>query len=505
MVDEERDEEGQEEEEQETAPPPRTATRTRKHGANTPGVGSGNMNGGAAPGKRAPRMLADGTPNAKWDNREAELMWPEILDAIEAKGHSAYEVSIQVVRLSPAGADGAVPMGSIDGNSATGDKQVGPGDRLMQLITDQFHMPTQRGPARYEVRFVWKQGSGRIGTGILNLPSPAEIIALRNAAYSAANEREQQAQQPQLGAPQRQMPPQQAPQQYPQQPPWAPYYGAPMYPGYGMGFPNPPPYVPPAPGVHHEPGISPELSAMRMELAATRGALNEALAAAREGRQPRIEGVAQPQSEDAIAEKVTARVLMALQKAGVGFQPAQPATVAAPAAAAATTTDGLRGMVDQMISGVFQTAVTTMKSNFEKSVRQVMGVGAPPEEAAAEIAEPEVKDEFKTPFDVAPVSDVKWPDGSPVRYAADRSSGDISPMGLAFGNPYMVEKAMSVATNLTEALTDVLKGAAQKGLGAPQQRPQQSPQVVREIPRAASDATPTDDNTGNNSTPPTQI
>jgi len=481
MVDEERDEEGQEEE-QET-PPPRAAakgkTQTRKAGANAPGVGSGNMNGRA-------RMLADGTPNAKWDNREAELMWPEILDAIEAKGHSAYEISIQVVRLSPAGADGAVPMGSIDGNSATGDKQVGPGERLMQLITDQFHMPTQRGPARYEVRFVWKQGSGRIGTGILNLPSPAEIIALRNAAYSAANEQQaQQTQLGQLGAPPRQPPPQQYPQQPPPQYPPQPY-------GYGYApyYQQPPPYVPPAPGVHHEPGISPELSAMRMELAATRGALNEALAAAREGRQPRLDGVAAPPvSEAALVEKVTAGVLMALHKSGV-LQPQGVAQPAAQSAVAATTDSGIRGKVDQMISGIMDTALSAFGANLRKSVSQVMGVGGVPEEATAEIAEPEpTKDEFKTPFDVAPVSDVKWPDGSPVRYAADRTSGDISPMGLAFGNPYIVEKGMSIATGLTEALTDVLKGAAQKGLGGvAQQRPQPPTQVVREIPKTATDA-----------------
>jgi hypothetical protein len=483
MVDEaDRDDEGQEEELEEVATPvQRVAKKSppRKHGANSPGVGSANMNGRT-------RTLADGTPNSKWQDREAELMWPEILQWVESTGHSAYEVSIQVVRLTPAGPEGALPMGSFDGNAAIGDKQVGPGDRLMQIITDQFHMATARGPARYEVRFVWKMGSGRIGTGILNLPSPAEIIALRNAAYSAASA-EQPQQQGGVGArppgPPMHQAPYSSPPPYgqPQQPPWAPYYGAPMYPHYGMGYPQTPQ------------GLSPEMAALQSQLERTQGALNEALAAAREGRQPRIEGVAAPPvSEAALVEKVTAGVLMALHKAGVIAPQAasQPATVAAPPVAGVAADQGLRGEMDDMMRGVFRTAVQMFKSNVEKSVKQMMGVGGVPEDTAAEIAEPEpAKDEFKTPFDVASVSDVKWPDGSPVRYAADRSSGDISPMGLAFSNPYMVEKGMNIAQGVTEALTDALKGLAKQGLTSGVGRPQQPTQVVREIPKTASDAT----------------
>lgn len=474
MVEEvDRDDEGGEEEEVEEQAAPRRTAKSKKTLAAPPpaniGGNAGNMNGRA-------RTKEDGTPNSKWQSHEAELMWPEMLGYLEGVGKSPYDVEAHIVRVDPPGPNGATGLGTIDGQALVGNSQVSAGDKLMQVVTDTKHMPTARGPARYEVRFVWKVGSGRIGTGILNLPSPAEIIALRNASIQQQQYEAQQQPPPGAGAPQRPPMPQ-APSS--QMPPWPhqppPWMGPPTMYGYGQ----PPPWMQP------QQGLSPEMSAMQAELAATRGALNEALAAAREGRQPRIEGVAAPPpSEDAIAEKVTARVLLALQRAGaLGAAPAQPAQTAAAATPAET-----RGMMDEMFNGVMRTALGVFKSGLEKSVKTAFGMGEPPpEDASAEIAEPSpAAEEFKTPFDVAPVQDVKWPNGDPVRYAADRKTGDISPMGLAFSNPYIVEKGMAVAEGLTGALTDVLKGLARPGVGAPPQAP--PPQVVKEIPQGAVDA-----------------
>lgn len=475
-----RDEEEQEEEVEPMPPPKPTArVKTKKNGV-AAAVGSGVQ----------PKR--DNGPG-RWTSNEAELQWPEIIEWLESTGHSPFEVDIQVVRLSPAGPEGAMPVGHIDGNAVVGDGQVSAGDRLIRFITEQFHMPTQRGPARYEVRFNWKVGAQRIGRATLNLPSPAEIIALRNASYAAQTE---QPMPQNLGAmPQRQQQPQYAPQQPPQyaQPPQQqPYYpyGPPPY-GYG--------YAPP--GVYHEPapvGVSPDVSALQAELARTQGAMNEMMRAWREGKAPPPGGVAAP--SDAITQKVNAleskfdALIAAINRTGsLGGVGNPPPAVAAPPAATGGTADEMRGMVDGVLKGMMRMAVDTFNNNVQKSIKTAMGMGLPPvEDASAEIAEPAPEESMKPPFDVADVADTKWPDGSPVKYAADRESGDISPMGLAFGNPYVVGKAMDMANGLTEALTGVLKGMTQTPIGAgrPQQPPQVPPaQVVREIPTAAKDAT----------------
>lgn len=434
--------------------------------------GLGNLRGRA-------RTNTDGTPNAKWQSTQAELMWPEILDYLSSVGRSPYDVTIQVARLDPPGPNGAVFMtGVIDGNQVDGSD---PGNRLVDRITDLYHLPLARGPATYEVRFIWKAGSGRIGTAKLNLPSPAEIVALRNAAMMSG----QQEPQPGVGAPQRQpmqpmQPPMQQPPYYPPQPQYAPN------PYYDLRF------QPPL-GVAWQPqatGVSEDVSALRAELARTQGALNEALTAMREGRQPNLGAVASPATPPS-EDMIVAKVIMALQRTGViGNTQPQPAQ-AAPAAAAPARND-LAGAVDGLLRDVLGGAVDIMKSNIKKSLAGAMGVGGVPEEAAAEPEVTEPEDPFAAPFDIAPVSDVKWPNGDPVRYAADKSTGNISPMGLAFGNPYIAEKAMGVANGLVEGLTDALKGFAKNqipvaGAGRPQMP---APQVVREIPAEATNATP---------------
>lgn len=470
-------EEGLDEEEgAEEAPVEETVSTTSRKSAKTPkrvgSSGLGNLRGRA-------RTNTDGTPNAKWQSTQAELMWPEILDYLNSVGRSPYDVTIQVIRLDPPGPNGAVLMpGGIDGNQVDGSD---PGNRLVDRITDLYHLPLARGPATYEVRFLWKAGSGRIGTAKLNLPSPAEIVALRNAAMMSS----QQEPQPGVGAPQRQpvqqpQPMQQPPyqQSYPPYMPQNPYYDPRFQPPLGIAWQPP------------TTGVSEDASALRAELAATRGALNEALLAAREGRQPNIQpsGVAAqppPPSEDMIV----AKVIMALQRAGViGNTQPQPA-------AAAPARNDLAGAVDGLLRDVLGGAVDIMKSNIKKSLAGAMGVGGVPEEAAAEPEVTEPADPFAAPFDIAPVSDVKWPNGDPVRYAADKSTGNISPMGLAFGNPYIAEKAMGVANGLVEGLTEALKGFAKNqipvaGAGKPNQIAPPQAQVVREIPEAATNASP---------------
>jgi hypothetical protein len=482
----ERDEEneeldGEDEIAQTTPSRGRSTAARKKPPAPNPGVGgnAGNMLGRA-------RTKEDGTPNSKWQSHEAELLWPEIISYLEGVGKSPYDVSVQIARVNPPGPDGAMPLGAIDGQALVGDAQVSAGDKLMQIITDTKHMPTARGPARYEARFTWKVGSGRIGTGILNLPSPAEIMALRNAAMQQQYESERQQPPPGVGTPPRhpQAPPQAPQQPWPQQPP--PWQQPHPYSPYG--YAPPPPWGYGAPP--QNPGLSPEMAALQSQLERTQGALNEALAAAREGRQPRIEGVAAaPINEDMIV----AKVLTALRAAGIGVQPAAPPQVAAPPVAASDVTT--RGRIEKMVDGIMETAIGVFGQNLQKSVRQVMGVGGIPEEAAAVVEPVPTPEVYEAPFDVAPVADAKWPNGDPVRYAADRETGNISPMGLAMSNPYVADKIVGIANGLTEGLTEALKGLV-KGQAQTQMR-EPPAQVVREIPRGAQDASEPPNGQGN--------
>jgi hypothetical protein len=223
------------------------------------------------------------------------------------------------------------------------------------------------------------------------------------------------------------------------------------------------------------------------------GMFQEMMSAMREGRQPVMPqpvqapaGVAAPINEEALAQRVTASVLMALQKVpGIGA-PVAPA--APPAAAPATTptpASGLGAMVEGMTMRLMENIIKASGENMERSIKSNLGMGAPPTAAAEEqVDEPEApaKPEDLLPWQAAPTG-ANWANGTPVVYAKPKPKDDGSDptltdylAGFAMNNPAAVEKAMEIAQGLGNALKDYLN------------RPAGAGQVVRRIPQAAIDA-----------------
>jgi hypothetical protein len=260
-------------------------------------------------------------------------------------------------------------------------------------------------------------------------------------------------------------------------PPQAPTWQGPPPPAWQMppGYGAPPPQAP---------SIPPEAWAMMQSM------MDRALAASQEGRQapqivPQPAGVAAPINEEALAQRVTASVLMALQKVpGLGMQPAAP-PVAPPPPPAPQPTSGLAGMVEGMTMRLMENIIKASGVNMEKSIKQSMGMGAPPaaaEDDAEEVAAPE-KPEDLLPWQAAPTG-ATWANGTPVVYAKPKPKEDGSDPGLtdylagfAMNNPAALEKAMEIAQGVGNALKDYLSRPAP---GAAR--------VVQRIPQNAVDA-----------------
>src|SRR5579862_2328251 len=88
--------------------------------------------------KRKPRNDKGGThkpPGEGWNSREAELMWPEILQRIPRMqpAKTPYDINVQVVRFSP---QATTLPGAIEGTMICGGKGVSPGDALRRAIED---------------------------------------------------------------------------------------------------------------------------------------------------------------------------------------------------------------------------------------------------------------------------------------------------------------------------------------------------------------------------------
>ena len=427
----------------------------------------------AAKPKRPPPLAGVGAapPQFQRGSNEADAVWNELVAYCADKGMGPDAISISVTRvLPPMPGGGGVTLGqAFSGAAVSGNGMMPPGDALRDYLTRYYHLRSAvQGPATYDVTFSHKTGQ-YISKGRLNLPSQAECLSLMEAAEQAQSEQSGMAGMgmgappPRNGFRQNQAPAGRAYQEPAPQPPQPGF-------GYTQGYPQ---------------GPDPS-RAMMAELAYLRGSLQEALNAAREGRQPLIQapppGVAAPPvpaiNEEALSQRITANVLMALRQAGIGGPPgvsAAPAAIAAPPTAptpAANMTSGLAGMVEGMMGKILETAITQVGASMQKSIT---GVGAPPPEEEEEAPEPAANPADAIPWNVADVGST-WGNGSPVKVAMDKETGKIDPMGVAFANPALAEQLMPMIQGLGKTFQEVM------------QRMAQPPNVVRHIPRAAVDA-----------------
>jgi hypothetical protein len=225
---------------------------TAKKKAKRPGLGS------------APARTDKSRPQDGWTNRDADLLWPEMLSEMKRSGskHSAHDIDIRVVRLDPPPLTTLPP--SFNGGAIQGDSSCGPGDALIRFIDDNYHNPLARSAVTYDLVFLWKSNGAMYGRGRLVRPSPEEIMALRRAQ-----------QQSRSGSP----PP---PQQYGQA--QQQYQQAPQQPYQGYGAP-PPPYGYPPPGYGYapqqqqqqQPTYDPEVVNLRAQVAGLTGQLTQVL------------------------------------------------------------------------------------------------------------------------------------------------------------------------------------------------------------------------------------
>lgn len=203
---------------------------------------------------------------SQW-SREADLMWMEMLGSEHEKclaklGKSAYDVSFNIIRLDGSTMRTGTPVCTILGESVMGTAQMSAGDMLVHRIIDEAHLPVSQGPANFEVRATWKAGAGIYGRGLLSLPAPAEIIAVRQAQHRSGS----------MGAggmPQQQY----VPPYIPQQPQYSQPYAPPPAPP--PPAPQPPPgagYAPPGYAAPHD---SSEVGNLRTEVGVLSGAVRE--------------------------------------------------------------------------------------------------------------------------------------------------------------------------------------------------------------------------------------
>ena len=423
--------------------------------------------------KRPPTLGSSATPAAPGFHREsdqADDVWDEICVWLPSHNLAPNNVAIQVKRLTPPGPGGMqMPAGDFGGDAVAPTENRGPGSALVDYMIRYVHLPTMQAAATYQLRFRHKSTGVPIAIGNLALPDRQTCLNMLNAQIDAS-----QAVGPGVGAGAIPRPPQMAPtqqwqrpEQAPQPPPWQmppPGYGAP--PGFN------------AAGMQaQQPSMPPEAWQMMqsmMDRAFTERGLPPPQA-------PPAPGVAAPMNEDAIVQRVTAGVLMALQKVpGIGAPVAAAPPPPPPPTSAATIGAAVEGLANRLMGNMIKAA----EANVESSFKQAMGMGAPPpaaEEETEEVAAPE-KPEDLLPWQAAPTG-VNWQNGSPVIFAKmkPKENGDdptIVDHLTAFGmnNPAVLEKGMELISGLGAALKNYLE------------RPAGVAQVVRRIPAAAQEA-----------------
>jgi hypothetical protein len=427
----------------------------------------------------------------RWVNKDADALWPEILNYIKKHHRSPYEIAIGVTRFGTE----ATKLGTIEGASVLGDQKIGPGEALFNRVRDHIHMTTADRPMLYDLRFYWKQNGYPITTGRLQLPAPAEITAMRRAADAAGPESYGQYQPPP------QHPPQYPPQHQP--PPYGPPYG------------YPPPYYPPqAQPQHPDPTVLQELASLRAESAYFRGQLDEMLRAKAEGREPVISPLPPPPPPpapppvapgvgalgDAELTNIAVKIAGMLGiKPGQSSQPAPPPPPPPPpppGSGLGGIEDVLRRAVTESMNRIVQTTMSQVEKSVVSGITGAAGLGARPEDDDDEEL-PEVTIAPADPKDSLPFRSIKldatWPDGRPVIYA-QKPDGSIDYLGAAFNNPFILEKVAEGANALMMSGAETIKRIGSTptaaGVGGPPRQmqmkaaPMQMPMPVPVPPQA---------------------
>jgi hypothetical protein len=479
LEDLEDEEEEEEEEEQESVPAPPEPTPP------TPPAAAPAGRIPAHPQKRRRKRAATGVAGApsvveglSWKNREADLMWGEMLQKLQATNHSPWEIGIAVLSLNGSligdgRSGGAMKLGSFEGSSVMGDQAMSPGDALVRKVEDSFHLPSgNQGPGLFEIQFFWKTNSQIYGRGRLQLPPRQQIMAMREQQM-----REQQSPQwgppPQgFGAPMQQRGGWQGP--YYQQPP--------MMPPYGHGYPPPYGYAPPQ--SQQPQGVDPSIKQMLEMLVAQNNELARQNAELRNQPPPapmpvpqmpvaQQPAAAQPSTEE-LVERGVAKALAVLTggRIGIGAPQQQPSQGSAMEAQ-------LHKATADMMGNLLTKTLGLVAKGIERSVSAGLGAPQLPEEQPeSELVEPP-KPEDSLPFSAIELEST-WHDGRKVTYPVKKDTGEVDWLAVLFTNPFLAEKMADGVNNVMGAVSDAVKKV---GVGGPH--------IVSRVPSAAQDANDT--------------
>lgn len=507
---EEGEEEGEEEEEDEprvAQPPPRVAARAPALPRRT----NKKSRKGSKQDAASTRFPAEPV----WQEKDVELLWPEILATLGKPGsfyesRSAYDVEIRAMRLEP---PPKMMVGRFEGSNCLGDGTINPGDAFIEAFDDFVTIPANTSTAvRYDVQFVWKGGSeaGKcFARGIMARPSSAEVWRLRAARMREGVRRgnmgsgQEQGQPgpgpgfgttpPMPGYPSPQPGYGYAPQVSPYgMPPQGPYGYQPAYPYPQPGYP----YGYPPPQQQREEQLSPavqqlvstlteQLNVTRKELADMRG----------QPAPPPVQvpvGVAaapQQQVPEDLDTRIARSVVSAMRAVGLGVQPA----AGAGPAPNDIGTRILRG-VEQLTESLVMQGLKRAGAAMETGMRVQAQAAGEPEEVpdptashAAEVVQPE------NPTETLPFQQVtlegRWQNGAPVVYTPAKegqtSVMGVHPMGFITANPFVLEKITEAASHGLGRIVDALGDAATRMTAGG------APHVVHSTPRSAVDASPT--------------
>lgn len=349
--------------------------------------------------------LGASTTGRKWESRDAEAQWAEMLRALPA-GRTPHEIEIYVVRIEPGP---SVPLGRpIAGGAVIGSPSraglggESPSAALIRVVDDQYHTPLTHGPATYELRFVNRADGRLMGRATLNRPGPEEIMALRRA---------QSPRSPALPAP------------------YA--YGAPpMDPGYGAspyGFGAPPSaYYPPQQQAYADPAFA----AMQAQIAQLTGHLQGMMEFVKR------QGVQLPPQLAAPPPPAPMPVAPP-PNVGVGGMPVHlPNQLGNQANYFRGLAEGIREL-----QGVRSQLNSLFGSELEETDEPGVGLAAPVPE-----------NPLGLPFQVIPIPEATI-GGKPINFAINKETGNPDWMGIAMSNPAAAEKLMDALGTLAKAVS----------------------------------------------------
>lgn len=452
-------------------PPPQTPqgpTGRRRTGAGAappPAPGTSGRSPGRPRGKAGdvPDEFDPNAPGApKWSSHEVEVLWPELLQWLEAKGRSAYDVMVNVVRVEP---PPKVCVGDpFEAAACVGDGTTTPHAALKFMVEEFYHLPLVRTPAKYELQFVWKNSGQYIVNGYLGCQSQPEIIALRVAQERrrmfTASQLPTQA--PGLGGMPSHAPPQgqqpQQPQQPQQQQPQV--QQPPPFGGYPYGY-SAYAYPPPQPQPQTDPALERRLAALEEE--------NRRLRAGQSiGVRPVPTGVGAPPQPQ---------------------QPPLTATDIATAMATALKAVGFGAPQQDMVTGL-RSALGLVKAirEFSDEVSSEFEPEHPEQPVPMLPAPAEVKPEDDNPYDVTEVPS-QWDDGTKAKLVRDKETGKVDLVGLALYNPRPTQK-------LIEAGVAVLERFGKRGLGGTEEQPSQIEQTPEQQQLPPAQTPPSGDGSG---------